>query len=152
MAYAFIRHPNAPISWGTGAYENYLTPVVWAYALTRDAQYLYWIVRTCDNTLGANPLGRSYIVGLGTRTVRAPLHNSRYCHLGEVVAGMHVEGPVARAEGYRVAETAYPAPREDFASLYTLVDCHFAIAMDEGLVSAQAKSMAAFGLLLPDQP
>ena len=42
-------------------------------------------MRTCDNTLGANPLNRSYIVGLGTRTVRAPLHNSRYSHLGEVV-------------------------------------------------------------------
>jgi len=149
MAYAFIRHPYAPITWGTGAYENNLTPILWAWALTGDEQYRYWMVRTCDNTLGANPLGLSYIVGLGTRTVRAPLHNSRYGVSGEVVRGMQTQGPSQRAEGYRVAETAYPPPREDFASLYQFVDCHFAISIDEGTVSAQAKTMAALGLLLP---
>ena len=150
MAYGFIRNPWAPINWGTGAYENYLPPVMWAYKLTGDEKYRYWIVRTCDNTLGANPLGRSYVVGLGTRTVRAPLHNSRYCHLGEVVPGQQVEGPVQKGEGYRVAETAYPPIQTDFASLQTFVDCHFAIGMDEGMVSNQAKTMAAFGLLLGD--
>ncbi|MGA2034135.1 MAG: glycoside hydrolase family 9 protein [Thermoguttaceae bacterium] len=151
MAYGFIRHPMAPINWGTGAYENYLPVVMWSYKLTHDEKYRAWIVRTCDNTLGANPLGRSFIVGLGTRTVRAPLHNSRYCHLGEVVPGQQVEGPVQGANGYRVAETAYPAVRENFASLQTFVDCHFAIDMDEGVVASQAKTLAAFGLLLRDR-
>jgi hypothetical protein len=150
MAYGFIRHPMAPISWGTGAYENYLPVIMWSYKLTSDKKYRTWIVRTCDNTLGANPLNRSFIVGLGTRTVRAPLHNSRYCHLGEVVPGQQVEGPVQGAGGYRVAEIAYPAIREDFASLQTFVDCHFAIDMDEGVVASQAKTLAAFGLLLRD--
>lgn len=152
MAYAFIRHPMAPISWGTGAYENYLPVILWSYKLTGDDKYRAWIVRTCDNTLGANPLNRSYIVGLGTRTVHAPLHNSRYCHLGEVVPGQQVEGPVQAAGGYRVAETAYPPPRDNFAALQHFVDCHFAIDMDEGVVASQAKTMAAFGLLLPDHP
>lgn len=152
MAYVFIRHPMAPINWGTGAYENNLPVVMWSYKLTGDEKYRYWMVRTCDNTLGANPLNRSYIVGLGTRTVRAPLHNSRYSHLGEVVAGQHVEGPVQSGDGYRVAETAFPPIRKDFAILHTFVDAHFAIDMDEGLVTAQAKSMAAFGLLLPERP
>jgi hypothetical protein len=63
---------------------------------------------------------------------------------------MQVEGPVQSGEGYRVTDVAFPAIRPDFACLQTFVDCHFAIAMDEGLVSAQAKSMATFGLLLPD--
>ena len=108
------------------------------------------MIRTCDNTLGANPLSRSFIVGLGTRTVRAPLHNSRYSHFGEVVRGMQVQGPNERGEGYRVAETAYPKLRRKFACLHTFVDCHFAIAMDEGTIPAQAKTMATFGLLLPD--
>jgi hypothetical protein len=150
MAYGFIRHPMAPISWGTGAYENFLPVVMWSYKLTGDPKYRAWIVRTCDNTLGANPLNRSFIVGLGTRTVRAPLHNSRYSHLGEVVPGMQVEGPVQGCKDYRVAETAYPPLRENFASLQNFVDCHFAIDLDEGLVTSQAKTMAAFGLLLRD--
>ncbi|MHB1033974.1 MAG: glycoside hydrolase family 9 protein [Pirellulales bacterium] len=151
MAYQFIRHPMAPINWGTGAYENSLPVVLWSYKLTGDEKYRAWIVRTCDNTLGANPLNRSYVVGLGTRTVRAPLHNSRYSHLGEVVWGQQVEGPVQSANGYRVAEIAYPPVRENFASLQTFVDSHFAIDMDEGVVTSQAKTMAAFGLLLRDR-
>jgi hypothetical protein len=151
MSYAFIRHPWAPINWGTGAYENFVTQVVQAYVLTSDRKYLSWIVRTCDNTLGANPLCRSYIVGAGERTVRAPLHNSRYGVTGEVVAGQQVEGPVQAGDGYRIQETAYPKIRTNFASLYTFVDNHFAIGMDEGGSSNQAQSMAVFGLMLPDR-
>ncbi len=151
MAYAFIRHPWAPINWGTGAYENWLTQVAQAWKLTGDEKYRYWIIRTCDNTLGANPLGLSYVVGAGTKTVRAPLHNSRYGTTGEVVDGMQVEGPVQKGEGYRIAEVAYPKINEKFACLYTFVDNHFAIVMDEGVVANQAQSMAVFGLLLPDK-
>lgn len=151
MAYGFIRHPWAPMTWGTAAYQNWLDPVLWAHALTGDPKYRTWIIRTCDNTLGANPLGLSYITGLGTRTIRAPLHNSRYGASGEVVVGLQGQGPNQRGEGYRISETAYPALREDFAPLYTYVDAHFAISMNEGLSRSMAKSMAVFGLLQPDQ-
>jgi endoglucanase len=151
MAYAFIRHPWAPINWGTGAYENWLNQVVQAWKLTGDDKYKYWIVRTCDNTLGANPMGLSYVVGAGTKTVRAPLHNSRYGTTGEVVDGMQVEGPVQKGDGYRIIETSYPKIKENFACLYTFVDNHFAIVMNEGVVPNQAQSMAVFGLLLPDK-
>ncbi len=119
--------------------------------LTGGEKYRLWIVRTCDNTLGANPLNRSYIVGAGTRTVRCPLHNSRYSHLGEVVDGQQVQGPHHKGAGYRVTEVAYPKIREKFASLYTFCDNHFCIAMDEGLSTTQARTMAVFGLLLPDR-
>ncbi len=152
MAYAFIKHPYAPFSWGTGAYENFLFPVVWAWRLTGEEEYLRWMVHTCDNTLGANPLNKSWIVGLGTRTIRAPLHNSRYGISGEVAPGIQAEGPYNRPEGYRVAETCFPEFDKQFPPLYNHVDCHFAIAMDEGVVRAQANTMAAFGLLLPDRP
>ncbi len=151
MAYSFIRHPWSPINWGTGAYENHLPVILWSYKITGDKKYLYWIVRTCDNTLGANPMNLSYIVGAGIRTVRAPLHNSRYSHLGEVVNGQQVEGPVQKGDGYRVTETAYPKINEKFALLYTFVDLHFAIGMDEGVSPYQAQSMAIFGFLLPDK-
>ena len=150
MAYGFIRHPWAPISWGTGAYQNWLDPLLWAHQLTGDPKYRTWIIRTCDNTLGANPLGLSWITGLGTRSIRAPLHNSRYSATGEVVAGLQGQGPSQRGEGYRVTEVAYPALRENFAPLYSYVDAHFAIAMNEGLTKSMAKSMAVFGLLQED--
>jgi hypothetical protein len=64
---------------------------------------------------------------------------------------LEVQGPNQRGEGYGVSETAFPRLRESFASLYTFVDSHFAISMDEGTVVTQARSMAAFGLLLPDR-
>jgi hypothetical protein len=63
---------------------------------------------------------------------------------------MQVEGPVQGGKDYRVGETAYPPLRGNFASLQNFVDCHFAIDLDEGLVASQAKTMAAFGLLLHD--
>lgn len=150
MAYAFIRHPWAPINWATGAYENNLTAIQWAYKLTGDEKYRYWMVRTCDNTLGANPLNLSWVVGLGSRTIRAPLHPSRYSIFGEAVPGTQAEGPVQAGKGYNVIENAYPEIQKDFAILHTFVDAHFAIEMDEGMISAQEKSMATFGLLLPD--
>ncbi len=150
LAYKTYRHPHAPISWGTGAYPHTIAPLLQAWKLTGDPKYMEWIVRSADHTLGANPLGRSFVVGLGGRTVRAPLHNSRYSHFGEVVPGMHVQGPLQRAEGYSIKETAHPKVREDFAPLYNYVDAHFAIAMDEGTIPSQARAMALFGLLRPD--
>lgn len=151
MAYAFVRHPWAPINWGTGAYETHLRPVVEAYFLTKDRKYLEWMIRTCDNTLGANPLCRSYVVGAGTRTVRAPWHNSRFSESGEVVNGQQVEGPVQSGNVMHYTETAYPPVRENMACLYTFADAQFAMDMDEGGSPNQSFTMATFGLLLPDR-
>ena len=149
MAYKFIRHPDAPIVWGVGAYSVHIRPVLAAWFATRDRKYRDWIVRSCDNTLGANPMGLSWIVGLGERTIRAPLHNSRYRPAGVVADGMQSEGPSARAGGYNYNETVYPEHRDDFAPLHEYADCHFAIAMDEGVVRNQVLVMAVFGTLLP---
>ena len=148
-AYPFIRHPWAPINWGTGAYENMLHPIIYAWAVTGESKYRDWIVRNCDNTLGCNPMSICWMTGFGGRRIHAPLHNSRYSP-GGIVPGIQCEGPVQSGQGYNWKETAVPAPQTDSASLYTFSDCHFAIGMDEGLVNAQAKTLAAFGLLLPD--
>lgn len=150
MAYKFIRHPWAPISWGTGSFESYSIPVAVMWKLTNDQNYFDWLVRTCDNTLGANPMCISWIVGIGERTVHAPLHNSRYSPLGVPVKGQQVEGPYTKVGGYNVANTLYPFTN-NHAVLHNFVDAHFAIAMDEGVVNNQAKTMAIFGLLLPDK-
>ena len=149
MAYKFIRHPDAPISWGTAAYGNFLRPVIAAWYLTGEKKYRDWTIRTCDNTLGANPLGLSWIVGLGERTIRAPLHNSRYRPEGVPVDGMQGEGPWSRGNCYNYKETVYPKHDPAFAPLHAFVDCHFAIGMDEGIVPHMALDTAVFGLLQP---
>ena len=150
MAYKFIRHPDAPINWGTGAYGNSLQPILDAWFLTGDPKYREWTIRTCDNMLGANPLGLCWITGLGERTIRAPLHNSRYRPEGEVVDGQQAEGPWARGGAYNFEDTVYPRHDPLFAPMHNHVDCHFAIGMDEGVVNHQALDMAVLGLLLPD--
>ena len=150
MAYKFIRHPDAPLNWGTGAYGNVLQPVLDAWFLTGEKKYRDWTIRTCDNMLGANPLGLCWITGLGERTIRAPLHNSRYRPEGTVVDGQQAEGPWARGGGYNYEDTVYPRHDPLFAPMYNHVDCHFAIGMDEGVVNHQALDMAVLGLLLPD--
>ena len=151
MSYKFYRHPWAPINWGTGAYHNTIDPVIWSWKLTGDNKYKEWIIRSCDNTLGANPLNLCYITGLGSRPVYGSLHNSKYCHHGEVAPGMQVEGPVYKVDAYRVKETSYPKLQENMAILQNYVDCHYAIILNEGVVHSQTQTMAVFGMLLPDK-
>lgn len=156
MAYAFIRHPYAPITWGTGAYHNFCMPALHLAALAESpedrARYREWLIRSADNTLGGNPMNLSWVVGLGSQTIRAPLHNSRYSKFGMPVRGMQSEGPNQRGEGYNYGETVYPKHSDSFAVMHAFIDSSFAIAMDEGVVPLQAKSMALFGALLPDHP
>ena len=151
--YKFIRHPNAPINWGTGAYEHFL-PVVWhAWAFTDNKlkvkSYRDAMIRTADNTLGCNPLNLSWIVGLGSNGIHAPLHNSRFNPTGFSVPGMQAQGPDNRGREYNYADTLFPK-RDKTPPLYCFVDTIFAIEMNEGTVIHQAETMAAFGLLLPD--
>ena len=147
MAYKFLRHPYAPITWGTGAYENYAVPAAFLWKLTGERKWHDWLVRTCDNTLGANPMGLSWITGLGSRTVRCPLHNSRYRPEGLPADGIQEQGPNKNFAGYSYRDTAYPRCADGFALLYQHSDIHFAIAMDEPTVNNMANTMFVFGLL-----
>ncbi len=137
------------IFWGFGAYQRFLPSTVTMWKLTGEKKYFDRIVRNCDNTLGANPMGLSWIVGVGTETVRAPLLMSHWSPGGRVVTGIECEGPVCCPGGTRFSyrESVYPAHRDDHASLNSFADLHFAVEMDEGVVSSQAETMAVFGLL-----
>ena len=151
--YKFVRHPYAPINWGTGAYEHFL-PVVWhAWAFTDNKlkvkSYREAMIKTADNTLGCNPLDICWIVGLGSNSIHALLHNSRFNPTGFSVRGMQSQGPDDRGKEYNYTATLFPK-RENTPPLYCFVDAIFAIGMDEGTVTHQAETMAAFGLLLPD--
>jgi hypothetical protein len=151
--YKFIRHPYAPINWGTGSYTHFLTVVWHAWAFTDNKlkvdTYYDAMVKTADNTLGCNPMNLSWIVGLGSNSVHAPLHNSRFNPTGFSVRGMQVQGPDNKGREYNYSTTLYPK-RGDTPPLYCFIDSIFAIGMDEGTVLSQAETMAAFGLLLPD--
>ena len=93
-------------------------------------------------------MGLSFITGLGTRTVRCPLHNSRYRAEGIPVPGLQVQGPMAAGHGYSYQDSVYPAHQNDAAMLHTFVDLHFAIAMDEPTVNNMANTALVFGLLV----
>ena len=151
--YKFVRHPYAPINWGTGAYEHFLSVVWHAWAFTDNTlkvkAYREAIIKTADNTLGCNPLNLSWITGLGSNSIHAPLHNSRFNPTGFSVPGMQAQGPDDRGKEYNYADTLFPK-RDKTPPLYCFIDCIFAIGMDEGTVNHQAETMAAFGLLLPD--
>lgn len=164
LAYPFIHHGYTMELWGAAAYENYLVPVWNAWRFTGRQEYFDWMVRTCDNTLGANPLGLSYIVGLGQRTIRCPLHNSRYRPAGltmdkngkplpggRPVDGLQCQGPLSDGAGYFFQASAYPEISTKKAILHNFADCHFCIGMDEGTVNNQVLTMAAFGLLCPGE-
>ena len=147
MAYKFVKHPYAPITWGTGAYQNFAVPVAWMWCLTGESIYREWLIRSCDNTLGANPLGLSWITGLGERTIRCPLHNSRYRAAGVSASGLQGQGPNRSFAGYSCAETVYPRLKERFAIMQNFADLHFAIAMNEPTVNNMVNTMFVFGLL-----
>ena len=151
--YKFVRHPYAPITWGTGAYPHFLKVVwhAWAFAdnKLKVKSYRDAMIKTVDNTLGCNPLNMTWIVGLGSKSIHAPLHNSRFNPTGFSVPGMQVQGPDINGKEYNYEETLFPG-RDNTPSLYCFVDAIFAIEMDEGTVNTQAETMAAFGLLLPD--
>ena len=151
--YKFIRHPSAPINWGTGAYEHFVTVVWHAWAFTGNKlkvkSYRDAMILTADNTLGCNPLNISWIVGVGSKSIHAPLHNSRFNPTGFAVPGMQAQGPDNKGKEYNYSTSLFPA-RSKTPPLYCFVDSIFAIGMDEGTVNHQAETMAAFGLLLPD--
>ncbi len=148
MAYKFVRHPYAPLTWGSGAYENYAVLTAWMWAKTGEQKYFDWMVRTCDNTLGANPLGLSWVTGLGERTIRCPLHNSRYRDTGFPVDGLQAQGPNQRGEGYSWVECAYPAFSGSFAPMYAFSDLHFAIVMDEPTMPNMVNAFFVFSLIM----
>ncbi len=145
--YKFLRNPFAPIMWGSGAYENFAVNAGFYYALTGDKACRDWLIRTCDNTLGANPMGISWITGLGARTIRCPLHNCRYRSDGLPVAGLQAQGPMQKGDAYSYHDTVYPRHDEYRANLHAWIDTHFAIVMDEPTVNNMVNTMFVFGLL-----
>ena len=106
--------------WGAAtAQGRYGDPIAFAYRLTEDEQkrshYLSVLSQLGDYALGLNPLGQSYVTGLGTNQVTSPLHLDSYTAKEEglgTIPGLLVYGPSegrSRAEYQRViSDTLYP--------------------------------------------
>lgn len=159
-AYRFVKHPYAPISWGTGAYPIWGEVLMWAHKLTGDAKYRDWLSLTCDFALGCHPMGTVFITGLGQRTIHNPLHLlGFYNRVGRMPPGLQSEGPYAVGKQLEEQPTASTStwwqptlfPRVGWSPLQTYCDARFMPGMNEGITTNMAKTVMAFGYLLPDR-
>ncbi|MBN2859034.1 MAG: glycoside hydrolase family 9 protein [Sphaerochaetaceae bacterium] len=106
--------------WGAAtAQGRYGDPIAFAYRLSEDEQkrsdYLSMLSQLADYALGLNPLGQSYVTGLGTNQVNSPLHLDSYTAKEEGlgnIPGLLIYGPSegrSNADYQRViSDTLYP--------------------------------------------
>ena len=107
----------SPIAWGVATNQGrYAEPLMLLYRLTGEQKYLDGVSQLADYTLGLNPLGRSYVTGLGANPPHNPLQLDSYFTykkgLGNV-PGIVVYGPVTEPSDAswekRVWEKMHPA-------------------------------------------
>ena len=104
-------------AWGTVTNQGrYADPMIYKYRLTKETQYLDAISQLADYSLGLNPLGKSYVTGLGANPPNCPLHLDSYFTYKDGkgnVPGIVVYGPVAdpSSVAYQIVvwEKVYPA-------------------------------------------
>ncbi len=107
--------------WGAAtAQGRYGDVIAFAYRLEKESekrsQYLNILSQFADYALGLNPLGQSYVTGLGSAQVRSPLHlDSWFTRFKEElgpVPGLLVYGPSAERSqaGYQrvISDTLFP--------------------------------------------
>ncbi len=86
---------------------NKILPVVMAHVITREPKYLDALVSTVQYTMGANPMNRSYISGLGERWFE-PFHHDWAGNNTPMPAGIPNYGPTKQTEtrwGWRDAKS-----------------------------------------------
>jgi hypothetical protein len=156
-AYRYMRSPYAPNTWGTGAHPKWVLDAIQGYVLLKDPRYLEWIHLTCDFALGCHPMNRVFTAGLGQRSIAAPLHmDSRYTPDGPI-AGIQCQGPSPRVGGSPAGRSmgswidAMLFPRGAWPELQTYTDVGMCPEMNEGLVSDQIRTAAAYAFLLPER-
>ncbi len=118
-AHRNARPQGRPAAWGQGTVMGrYLDPIFARLALgdvsAEDrARYFDAMSVAADYVLGANPLGMSFITGLGTVSPQEPLHLDSLVSVKNgrgPMPGIPIYGPVEnlpRAEYYRYASTVF---------------------------------------------
>lgn len=98
----------------------YIYPLIFAYRLTDNKKYLNYAYTTCDYFMGANPINKVYVTGLGENSVREVLNkdawfdNKEEMIPGIVPYGLHTYGSWMEGAGKNVYQplpnfnTCYP--------------------------------------------
>ncbi len=106
--------------WGAAtAQGRYGDVIAFAYRLAEDEsekdRYLSILSQLGDYALGLNPLGQSYVTGLGSVQVNSPLHLDSYVAKEEGlgnIAGLLIYGPTSERSGAEyqrvISDTLYP--------------------------------------------
>ncbi len=83
-AYRGVKHPFAYDAYDRGGYTSavYAEYLLRMYRLTARSEYLDWALFTVDLILGANPMGLSFVSGLGSDSVAAPYAVGQSAALG----------------------------------------------------------------------
>ncbi len=117
---AYPHGPTGVAGWGTVTVQGrYAEPLIFQYRLTGNASLLDTISRLGDYALGLNPLGRSYITGLGARPPTNPLHLDSivFESLGlDPVPGITVYGPFTSPSGKAPAASSWQSQYPGYLS------------------------------------
>ena len=150
--YRFVKHPYAPIGWG-----SYTTPreagfLFRVHALTQDPALLEWGTYTCDLSLGANADGVSWVTGLGQFSVAHPLQIPSIADgIDQAVPGIVVYGPSSDITGGGIEASvlsAYQPTPGDWPVSQLFADVSYTPILDEFTVSdTLAPTIFAFGYL-----
>jgi endoglucanase len=97
-AFRFAAHMWRPLNWGLATSPS-VSPLIKAYAVTRDKKYADAVAETCAMTLGGNPLNLVWVTGLGKKRVTELLHIDSWRQsdpqdVHDVVPGLVPSGPV----------------------------------------------------------
>lgn len=155
------RPVGRPMAWGQGSVMGrYMDPIIARMSLggvPRGSEQLYLDAMSvaADYVLGANPLGISYITGLGTDYPREPLHLDSLVYVQKgrgPMPGLPVYGPVEnlpRADYYRHATSAFHPGFERLPLGQRYGDVRSFVVTNECTIwECQAPHSQHFGLLL----
>lgn len=94
-----------------GLLLNYATYLLLANQVHPNPQLLAGAAAQLNSVLGANPLGKVYLTGVGENRVRAPHHRPSF-HVGVALPGAVGEGPNAMTVGgiRRYSGSSMPNP------------------------------------------
>ncbi len=162
-AHRNARPEGRPVDWGQGTVMGrYLDPIFATLALghvSEEDQQRYHdaIALSADYVLGANPLGMSFITGLGTVTPREPLHLDSLVFVKQgrpPMPGIPVYGPVEElphAEYYRYARVQFHPAFEEHPLMRRYADVRSFVVNNECTIwECQAPHTEHFAALIAD--
>lgn len=147
--------------WGQGTITaRFMDPVIARMQLgaLSDAdrqRYFDALSLAADYVLGGNPLGMSFVTGLGSQRPRNPLHLDSlvWVKRGQgAVPGIPVYGPVRELPGadyYQAGKEAFHPPFQQHPPMLRYADIHTFVTTNEfGVWDCQAPLAELFGVLL----